>query len=195
MKENIYLPIYSLSEWHYCPRSAFLSWVGAERKDEVTPAYQRMRQEHLKSSSSSTRRRRNIRIETGVPLVNQSLRIVGKADAVEWSNGKPFPVEYKNSPQMPPIHILVQVTLQAMCLSEMFKTEVERGYVYRLKEKRRVKVKIDSGLNNTAIKGVEDFRRSLSKGISGFRKNKQDGCVGCIYRANCWPEKYYDIQN
>jgi len=195
LKNDEYLPIYSLAEWHYCPRSSFLSWVGAERRDEVTPAYQKMRQEHQCTSVQSSRTKKGIVIQTGVNLLNQKLKITGKADAVEWRKGQPFPVEYKNSPPTPPLHILVQVTLQALCLSEMYKQEVTSGFVFRLKEKRRTKVNINPNLINTAINGTVAFRTNMTQGLKGFKKIKQDGCHQCIYRTHCWPEKYHNAES
>ena len=58
METDDFLPIYSLAEWHYCPRSAFLSWFGAEREDRVTPAYQKMREVHAVSNEAEHNARR-----------------------------------------------------------------------------------------------------------------------------------------
>jgi len=185
-----YLPIYSLAEWHYCPRSAFLSWIGAEREDIVTPAYQKMREAHAASDQPARRDKEHRKTETAVRLIHQALRITGKADAVEWDGGTPVPVEYKNCPNEPPRHLIAQLTLQALCLSEMHSCEVPRGLVFRIAERRRIEVCFDTGTVNWVRAGIHAFREAMGTGMDGFPRNKQPGCTGCIYRKPCWPEEY-----
>jgi CRISPR-associated exonuclease Cas4 len=195
VEEIEYIPIYSLAEWHYCPRSAYLSWFGSERKDEVTPSYQRMREAHKVSDTEKTRRKKNSYNTTATKLINKQYGVIGKADAIEWVDGIPIPVEYKNCLPVPPLHINAQITLQAMCLEEMYNIKVERGFVFRIKEKRRVIIEIDEGIRNTTIEGLKAFREALPKGIGGYLKSKQTGCLGCIYRSSCWPNEFYDVDN
>jgi CRISPR-associated exonuclease Cas4 len=190
MEPEDYLPIYSLAEWHYCPRSAFLSWFGAERRDTVTPAYQRMREEHAVSNVPSRRDKTHRKSETAVRLLNRELRIAGKADAVEWRGGLPLPVEYKNCAEDPPLHIIAQLTLQTLCLEEMYHTRINRGVIFRVLERRRIEVCIDEGRRIQAQDGIEQFRRSLLRGMNGFAPKRQRGCAHCIYRTHCWPEEF-----
>ena len=85
METDDYLPIYALAEWHYCPRSAFLSWFGAEREDRVTPAYQKMREAHTASDEPSRRDRYNSpcparRIAPGFTFVTKPLFVAWISD-------------------------------------------------------------------------------------------------------------------
>jgi CRISPR-associated exonuclease Cas4 len=193
MHEDDYVPIYSLAEWHYCPRSAFLSWFGAERRDQVTPAYQKMREAHAVSAEPSRRDKNGIKTETAVPLLHTELKITGRADAVEWQDGTPIPVEYKNCGNPPPSHILAQVALQGLCLSLMHDKPVRSGVIFRIKERRRIPVSLNEETYSWIIEGVHSFRASLPRGIHGFPPRRQEGCGGCIYRTHCWPEEYTHV--
>jgi CRISPR-associated exonuclease Cas4 len=185
-----FLPIYSLAEWHYCPRSAFLSWCGAEREDRVTPAYQRMREEHAKSNEPARRDKDGVRSETAVRLLHRELRITGRADAVEWENGAPVPVEYKNCADDLPRHIVAQLALQALCLAEMHAAPVLHGFIFRTAERRRIRVELDDATLAWVREGVAAFRAALPGGLAAFPRHRQPGCAGCIYRAGCWPEEF-----
>lgn len=190
MEIDDYLPIYALAEWHYCPRSAFLSWFGAERQDIVTPAYQKMREAHAVSSQPSRRDKNHQKSLTAVWLVHHGLRVTGKADAVEWEGKAPIPVEYKNCPDVPPPHIVAQLALQALCLGEMHGCEITHGFIFRTSERRRVRVELLPETLASARDGVAEFREALRAGMTGFPQRKQPGCAACIYRKNCWPEEY-----
>ena len=190
METDDLLPIYSLAEWHYCPRSAFLSWFGAEREDRVTPAYQRMREAHAASDEPARRDRDHLRTETAVHLLHIGLRIVGRADAVEWHGPIPVPVEYKNCSGDPPRHVVAQLALQSLCLSEMHAVAVPYGFVFRLVERRRVRVDLADATLSWAMAGISEFRLALPFGQQGFGRRKQTGCAGCIYRTHCWPEAW-----
>jgi CRISPR-associated exonuclease Cas4 len=190
METDDFLPIYSLAEWHYCPRSAFLSWFGAEREDRVTPAYQKMREVHAVSNEASRRDKEHRKTETAVRLLHRGLRITGRADAVEWQEGVPVPVEYKNCPDEAPRHVVAQITLQSLCLSEMHGLAIPRGFIFRSAERRRVQVEFTDAVRLWVVEGIEEFRSKLPQGLSGFRGRRQSGCGGCIYRSYCWPEEW-----
>jgi CRISPR-associated exonuclease Cas4 len=190
METDDYLPIYSLAEWHYCPRSAFLSWFGAEREDRVTPAYQKMREVHAISNEPARRDKEHRKTETAVRLLHRGLRVTGRADAVEWDGEIPVPVEYKNCPDEPPRHVVAQVTLQALCLSDMHGVEIPHGFIFRSEERRRIQVEFTDATRAWVIAGVQAFRNGLSCGQEAFSRQRQAGCGGCIYRAHCWPEEW-----
>ncbi len=193
METDDYLPIYALAEWHFCPRSAFLSWFGAEREDRVSPAYQRMRDFHVVSNEPARRDKEHHKTETAVRLLHRELRITGRADAVEWDGEIPVPVEYKNCPDEPPRHIVAQVTLQGLCLSEMFAVTVPCGYIFRAAERRRVVVVFTAETRAWVQAGVTAFRAALPTGLAGFKQVRQPGCAGCIYRLHCWPEEWHHV--
>jgi len=190
MEVDDFLPIYSLAEWHYCPRSSFLSWFGAEREDRVTAAYQRMREVHAVSNEPARRDKEHRRTQTAVRLLHRGLRITGRADAVEWDGSIPVPVEYKNCPDEPPQHFVAQLALQALCLCEMHGVEIPHGFIFRSEERRRVKVEFTPATRARVIAGIGSFREGLCLGLKGFPRQRQAGCGGCIYRAYCWPEEW-----
>jgi CRISPR-associated exonuclease Cas4 len=190
METDDFLPIYSLAEWHYCPRSAFLSWFGAEREDRVTAAYQKMREVHAVSNEAARRDKEHLKTETAVRLLHRGLRITGRADAIEWHEKIPVPVEYKNCDDEPPRHVIAQITLQALCLSEMHGVEIPHGFIFRSEQRRRIQVEFTRPIRAWVVAGVGEFRSALERGQNGFRRQRQAGCGNCIYRSNCWPEEW-----
>ena len=118
------------------------------------------------------------------------VRISGRADAVEWEEGRPVPVEYKNCADEPPTNIVAQLALQMLCLEEMHSCAVSLGYIFRTTERRRITVELDPERRNWVSNGVLAFRAGLKAGMTGFGCRKQPGCAACIYRSHCWPEEY-----
>ncbi len=101
-----------------------------------------MREEHAKSNEPDRRDKAGRKTETAVRLLHRELRITGRADAVEWEDGTPVPVEYKNCADEVPRHIVAQLGLQALCLAEMHGHPVVHGFIFRTSERRRIRVEL-----------------------------------------------------
>ena len=67
------------------------------------------------------------RVVRALPLYSKRLRLVGKADIVEFRGGIPYPVDYKRGKRKRWVNDDVQLCGQALCLEEMTGSAVSAG--------------------------------------------------------------------
>ena len=126
-----------------------------------------------------TESRGDVLISRSVPLVSHALKIYGVADVVEYHRSDEgvmipgregrwtvVPVEYKAGRKKPDDRDEVQLCAQAICLEEMYRTRIERGYLYYGKTRRRVEVFFDDELRNRVAELVAGMYALYDAGIT-----------------------------
>ena len=113
--------------------------------------------------------------------------LAGKADIVEMRDGEPIPVEYKKGRRRRFENDDIQLCAQALCLEEMFMTEVSVGYVYHAASRRRREVLFDWRLRAETERTIKAVRQLLAEGRVPPAELKPR-CDGCSLRAICMPE-------
>lgn len=99
-EEDDYLPISGLQHLVFCERQCALIHVeGIWQENKLTTEGSLL---HAAADASGTETRPVLRVARAVPLRSDRLRVVGKADVVEFHRQlegpvewRPFPVEYK----------------------------------------------------------------------------------------------------
>lgn len=122
----------------YCERQASLihverSWV----ENQLTALGQIV---HGRTDERGRDQRRGSRVERSVWLHSTRLRLFGVADAIEWIDGRPRPVETKRGPVVERLADQVQLCAQALCVEEMLATRVDVGVLFYAASHRRVEV-------------------------------------------------------
>jgi CRISPR-associated exonuclease Cas4 len=113
--------------------------------------------------------------------------LTGKADLIEESDGRLYPVEYKRGRRGEYDNDALQVCAQALCLEEMTGERVTQGYVYYAQSHQRQRVDITEALRAEAIAIIEAVREQLTTGemplpVYGRR------CSGCSLQRACLPQ-------
>ena len=138
----------ALNHYMYCPRRCALIHIEQIWTENIFTAEGKIMHEQVHGTGQE--KRRNIRVEFGVPLRSLRLRLIGKADAVEFhKRGKtwhPFPVEYKRGKPKQDNSDKVQLCAQAVCLEEMMNVEIDSGALFYGKTRRRQDVEFDRDL-------------------------------------------------
>ena len=80
-----------------------------------------------------------------------------------------------------------QLCAQALCLEEMFQTEVPRGYIYHAASKRRREVIFDERLREETMQTIKAVRTLLTNREVPAAILKPR-CDGCSLREVCMPE-------
>jgi CRISPR-associated exonuclease Cas4 len=126
------LPLSGLQHLLFCERQCALIHVEQIWADNALTTQGELLHEHV--DLPALEQRPGVRIERAVPLRSDRLRLIGKADVVEFhavpsqpGRWQPFPVEYKRGRRRKWLHDEVQVCAQAMCLEEMVGVPVPRG--------------------------------------------------------------------
>lgn len=139
------LPLSALQHWSYCPRQCAL--IHAEQAFAENLHTARGSAVHALVDDPASARSGRTRIERAMPLWNERLGLIGKADVVEFAgDGAPYPVEYKHGPRRQRRHDELQLAAQALCLEEMTGKAVPRGAIYHHSSRRRREVVIDAAL-------------------------------------------------
>ena len=212
--EDDYLPLRSLNDLLYCERRCAL-----HRIEEVW-----VENAHTLSGTLSHKRAdkpvewkcEDGREVHGMWLKSDRLRLVGKADVVEFQDARrdrihavegevnlesrdgpdesghyerevPFPVEYKRGKKRKWDNDDVQLCAQALCLEEMLGVPVPRGAIFHIQSKRRREVLFTDKLRKKTEATAARLHELIALGITPAAVLKPQ-CEGCSLREVCLPE-------
>lgn len=197
-----YLTIHSLNDLLYCERRCALHrieevWVENAHTLSGTLAHKRADKPVEWKCESG-------REVHGMWLKSDRLRLVGKADVVEFvpvgqpfqadsQAGKPdlhevpFPVEYKRGKRRKWDNDDVQLCAQALCLEEMLGVAVPAGAIFHIKSKRRREVIFTDKLRKKTEATAARLHELIASGVTPAAVLKPQ-CDGCSLRDVCLPE-------
>src|SRR3990167_1000943 len=128
--EGDLLPVSALQHLLFCERQCALIHIEQAWSENLFTAQGRIL--HEKVHSETAERRKDIRVEYGMPLRSLRIGLAGKADVIEFhrrqdGSWQPFPVEYKRGRKKPDNRDNVQLCAQALCLEEMLGVSIPRS--------------------------------------------------------------------
>lgn len=142
---------------------------------------------HERVDKPETENRPNIKIERGLSIKSERLKLFGRADLVEFHDQKPFPVEYKRGKPKQGLEDKIQLCAQAFCLEETFSCEILKGALFYGKEKRRQEVEFDADLRIQTIKAAEGFHKMMKNNLLPETEFGPK-CKNCSLIEICMPE-------
>jgi len=178
MDEDEYLTISGLNHFAYCKRRWAL--VHIEQQWQYNVFTYRGQIMHKKADNPySFETRGDVIISRALPIVSHQLRIYGISDVVEYHScetGVPLPdheglwsivpIEYKSGKKKYWECNDVQLCCQAMCLEEMYHTNISSGFLYYGKSRSRVEVMFDSTLRNRVISLIAEMYQLFDAGVT-----------------------------
>lgn len=201
--ENDYLHLSGIQHMAFCDRQWALiyleqAWAENSRTIEGKHLHERTDDPSLDET------RKGIRVVRAMPIICHKLGLQGIADVVEfqrigeYQEGKtikldnrsgwwrPYPVEYKHGKPKPDDRDAVQLCAQAMSLEEMLKVEINIGYLYYGKIRRREEVCLNSFLRGRTKELSEKMHMML---VTGKTPKAQRGkrCSLCSLVEICQP--------
>lgn len=150
--------ISALEHYSYCPRQCALIHVEQTYDENLYTMRGRLMHERVDSGEDAPNR--GIQTQRGIPLWSERYGLRGKADAVEWHAGVPYPIEYKIG-RRHGVHTDVQLCAQALCLEEMLSVSVPCGAIYYGATRRRHEVGFDQQLRDRTINLIAEVRAML----------------------------------
>lgn len=198
MEELDPIPLSALQHWAYCPRQCGL--IHLEQAFDDNLHTQRGQAVHAQADKPGVEERNGLRIERALPVWNDKLGLIGKADVVEFEpDGTPYPVEYKHGSRNKASDIAacddVQVAAQALCLESMTGRAVHEGALYYATSKRRRIVPITNELRARVIDTAQAVRAMLSLGVLPPATTDARRCRGCSLRERCQPQALARLQH
>lgn len=182
--EDDLIPISALQHYVYCPRQCALIHVEQIWEENLYTLRGRRAHERLELPEGITRT--GVRVEYALSLWSTWLRLVGRADVVEFVQGVPYPVEHKVGPKRARHADEIQLCVQALCLEEMLGVEVPEGALFYRASRRRRKVIFTPVLRMEVERVVHEVRellrrRKLPPPVADAR------CRSCSLVDSCLP--------
>lgn len=183
------IPLSALQHWCYCPRQCALIHIEQAFADNVHTL--RGQAVHMQVDQPGVETRADRRVERALPLWNDRLGLIGKADIVEFeADGTPYPVEYKHGSRNKAAWIAacddLQLAAQALCLEEMTGKPVLAGALYYATSRRRREVAITTALRGRVAEAVAAVRVLLDDGAMPPAVNDAR-CKNCSLIELCQP--------
>ena len=184
--EKALVPVSALQHYLFCPRQCAL--IHVERLWSENGATAEGRLLHDRVDAGKADRRAGVRTVRGLVLRSFAIGLSGKADAVEFHGQTPYPVEYKRG--RPKAHRAdeVQLCAQALCLEEMFGTQVPEGALFYGKTRRRQVVGFDAELRALTARIANDCRAMIASNTTPPPR-QIPGCRQCSFLDQCQPAR------
>ena len=191
------IPLSRLSHAGFCLRRAALltnEQLWSESADTA-----KGRAEHERVHTQRIERRGNTAKLYEFPVFSNSLGVAGKCDCIEAEEDpqgcrisaldfpvRLFPVEYKHGKLRAEREYEVQLCAQAMCLEEMFQTQISEGSIYYITSHRRYSVPFTTELRDLVKKTVQEIE-SFRRGFFVPPAKPGAKCKACSLREDCLP--------
>ena len=133
-------------------------------------------------------------------VFSETLGIWGKCDCIEaerWDQGcrikaadfpvRLYPIEYKHGSVREEQSYMIQLCAQAMCLEEMFRTEIATGALFFISAHRRLDVTFDDRLRAAVKSRAADLKR-LREEQSIPPAEYSAKCKRCSLHEYCMPK-------
>ncbi len=179
------ISISALNQFVFCPRRCALMHVEGIWSDNEHTAKGTIL--HRNADERGYESEGNAKLLRALPLYSERYGLSGRADIVEVHKQEIIPIEYKKGKRREFDNDNIQLMAQALCLAEMFKKNVERGFIYHAASKRRREVILDENLRNETILVIEAVRELLDSETIPAAEFKPR-CNGCSLYGACLPK-------
>ncbi|MCD7922411.1 MAG: CRISPR-associated protein Cas4 [Clostridiales bacterium] len=198
-KEENYLMLSGLQHFVFCRRQWALIHIEQQWSDnyQTTAGELMHRNAH---DENKFEKRGDTMIARGLRIASPQLGLSGQCDVVEFhksSEGisvfgyegcwKIVPVEYKRGKAKEGREDEVQLCAQAMCLEEMFMTQIDEGFLFYGETKRRTRVSFGSDLRDYVRQCTLEMHDYFGRGYTPKVKSSPK-CRSCSLSDLCVPK-------
>ncbi len=196
------LPISALQHLIFCERQAAL--IHLEHLWMENPLTVEGQDLHRVVDEAHAENRAEVQVHRGVQVQSRQLGLTGKADVIEFHPVRPgetgmclagkeglwtiVPIEYKRG--RPKAHQAdeVQLCAQAVCLEELYGTEVKRAYLFYGRTRRRESVCLTPALRDLTRATATALHDLIRSGVTPIREQEKK-CGNCSLEPLCLPPK------
>lgn len=196
--EEDYLMLSGIQHFAFCRRQ----WAMIHIEQQWAENYRTTAGElmHKKAhDEGSFEKRGNLLIVRGLRISSHELGLSGQCDVVEFhenENGialfgydgkwNPVPIEYKHGAPKEHNADELQLCAQAVCLEEMFQTDIPEGYLYYGENRRRSHVVFTDAMRAEVKKMAQEMHELMKRGHTpNVKPTKQ--CKACSLENLCVP--------
>ena len=197
-----FLLLSGLQHYCFCKRQWALIHVEQQWQENVLTLEGHALHERV-HDADFTEKRGSVLLSRGMPVRSQALGMTGSCDMVEMTQdeaGVPiqgregrwrlYPVEYKHGREDIAHSAAWQLCGEAMCLEEMFATDIPEGAIYLAAKRRRETIAFTSELRQKVSAACAEMHRLFARGQTP-RCQYRAVCKSCSLRELCQPETTY----
>ena len=199
--EDEYLLLSGIQHFDFCRRQWALIHIENMWNENFFTAEGRILHERV-HDKTQTESRGDILTVRGMSVKSEILGVSGECDAVVFEKNdsgvslhgrKGFwtilPVEYKRGHEKIDDCDRLQAAAQAMCLEEMFCTEINRAAVYYYETKNREYFEISKDVRGAVRRLVSEMHELYRRGYTP-RVKRDKKCDRCSLKDTCLPELF-----
>ena len=185
-----YITASDIKRYGYCPKIIYFTHV-LHLEERVTEAMEYGREIHReKHVQPLIAKIKPSKILRNYELKSDSLKITGKPDFILVTKFNEYiPVEVKWAEEEFKGEVRrdhkYQIGAYALLIDEAFKTTVKRGYIYYLRSKRIVEVKITSSLKKEVMRIIKKIYSIVNDEVEPKVKVGKSKCENCGWRKYC----------
>lgn len=197
--EEDFLPLSGIQHFTFCRRQWALIHIEQAWKDNLLTVEGNILHERAHDAAYNETRG-DIIITRGMPVFSRTLGTNGVCDVVELHrsekgirlNGRdglflPVPVEYKRGKPKEGDEDVLQLTAQAICLSEMLGCDISEGFLYYGEPARRTRVVIDASLKEKVCASFAEMHELYARRYTP-RVKPTKACQSCSLKDLCLPK-------
>ena len=197
--EDDYLMISGIQHFRFCKRQWALIHIEQQwAENEHTVIGELM---HKKAHDPYlTEKRRDTIIARALPVASREMGVTGECDVVEFhrcGDGirlhghrgyfSVYPIEYKKGKPKITEEDKLQLAAQAMCLEEMFSTQIPEGALFYGETKRREIVEITEELRSEVREMFQEMHQYYDRRYTPKVKYSK-ACASCSLKEICLPK-------
>lgn len=196
--EDEFLQLSGIQHFAFCRRQWALIHIEMQLKENLRTVEGRILHENAHNPEMNEKRG-NVIVVRAMPVHSRKMGVSGECDVVEFHksdkgahiNGRegvymPVPVEYKRGETKSNNIDILQLAAQALCLEEMFCTDINYGYIYYGETRHRLKVDFDDEIRNEVVKLFEEMHLYYRRGYTPKVKISKK-CNACSLKDLCVP--------
>lgn len=184
--DDLYVPLYALNAYQYCPHRAYREYVLGEWAHNVLTVDAEVKHQRVEEGGRHTTQAGK-RQTRRVPVKSERYRLMGIIDVVEEGDGHIIPVEYKRGRAGPWPSDMVQLCAQALCLEEHLRQPVTHGYIWYMGSRQRCRVECGAALRRKTLQVVAAVRRVLLGVEVPPATYEPSRCHPCSLEPLCMP--------
>lgn len=197
--EEEYLMLSGIQHFAFCRRQWALIHIEQQWKDNYQTTSGQLLHKKAHEEGNFEKRGNKLTVR-GLRISSAHLGVTGQCDVVEFTAAESgitvagydgvwniIPVEYKNGVPKEEKEDELQLCAQALCLEEMFATDIDKGYLYYGKNRRRQEVIFTKPLREETKKLFCEMHQLFKKGYTPNVKRSKK-CQNCSLKEICLPE-------
>ena len=197
--EDDYLMISGIQHFKFCRRQWALIHIEQQWEENVHTVIGELMHKKVHDPLLKEKRKDTI-IARALPVSSRELGISGECDLVEFHKCEDgiklyghrglyfvYPVEYKKGKPKLSEEDILQLTGQAMCLEEMFSTQVLEGAIFYGETRRRERIEITEELREEVRRMFQEMHNYYARKYTP-RVKYSKSCNACSLKDICLPK-------